>query len=369
MVDLQLQKPTRHRYRRRARTVVATSFAFFAAMQIGLLLAIEFVWPVPRDPLYGRKLRQLDERLAEAPPDSLLVLLLGSSRVFNGVDANTLERELGAAVGRPVTVYNFGLSAAGPLTEMIVLNRLLSAGIKPDLVLVELFPAMMTDHQPLLEADAIATSRLWHCDLSLLRRCDASFAGVWQAWWRRALTPCHTYRYGLLGAFSTAWLPAAGWGTAYAPIDPKGWQCIDAEACPPESRPGAVLVARVKYRPALDDFRLGTGARAMQETLQLCRRERIRAALVVMPEGKDFQSWYSPHARASLAAFAERLAADQRVPVIDARSWMPDSEFFDSHHLLTGGAVRFSQRLSGPTAGMLDSDGVATVAAPTVLRR
>lgn len=369
MVDLQLQKSPSRRYRRRARTVVTSTILGFTAIQLALLLAIEFVWPQPRDPLYGRKLDQLQKRIAVSPPGTPLVILLGSSRVFNGVDPGTLEREMAASLGKSVTVYNFGLSAAGPMTEMVVLNRLLSAGIKPDLVLLELFPAMLADHQPLLEADAIATSRLWHCDLNLLGRCDESFSAVSKAWWRGAVIPCHTYRYGLLGTLSTAWLPAAGWGTAYAPIDSNGWQCIDADTCPPESRPVAVLVARGKYGHALEDFRLGPGARAVQETLELCRRNRIRAATVLMPEGNEFQSWYSPEAQDSLRTFVEKLPVNQLVPVIDARSWMPDDEFFDSHHLLSGGAVRFSEQLSRPTAGLMAGDGVATVAAPMTIRR
>jgi hypothetical protein len=79
--------------------------------------------------------------------------------------------------------------------------------------------------------------------------------------------------------------------------------------------------------------------------LELCRAERIPVALVLMPEGSDFRSWYSAGASGQVNAFLEGLCQEFGVALIDAREWLPDEGFCDSHHPVPEGAERFSARL------------------------
>jgi hypothetical protein len=76
----------------------------------------------------------------------------------------------------------------------------------------------------------------------------------------------------------------------------------------------------------------------------LCRQQNIATTLLVMPEGPEFQSWYAPAARAEIDTYLSRLSRDYGIPLIDARSWLPDTAFFDSHHLHPDGATAFTQR-------------------------
>jgi hypothetical protein len=65
-----------------------------------------------------------------------------------------------------------------------------------------------------------------------------------------------------------------------------------------------------------------------------------------MPEGEAFRQWYPPGAGERLDAYVRGLADEFGVPVIDARRWMRDEDFWDGHHLLPGGAAAFSRRLA-----------------------
>jgi hypothetical protein len=79
--------------------------------------------------------------------------------------------------------------------------------------------------------------------------------------------------------------------------------------------------------------------------LTICRRRNIRALLLLMPEGSEFRSWYPPGSGPLIDRYLAVLGRQYGVPVIDARKWMADRYFFDSHHLLSKGATQFTQRL------------------------
>jgi hypothetical protein len=64
--------------------------------------------------------------------------------------------------------------------------------------------------------------------------------------------------------------------------------------------------------------------------------------LVLMPESTEFATLYGPGSNDRLMAFMRSL----NVPFTDARDWVPDHEFADGHHLLTGGASIFTERFT-----------------------
>jgi hypothetical protein len=94
------------------------------------------------------------------------------------------------------------------------------------------------------------------------------------------------------------------------------------------------------------NFRLGkTQYRAIHELFDLCRREKIPSALVLMPEESRFRSWYSPEAKTAVRNLLDELRQTYGVKCIDAQSWVPDDDFEDGHHTLLGGAVIFTRRI------------------------
>ena len=73
--------------------------------------------------------------------------------------------------------------------------------------------------------------------------------------------------------------------------------------------------------------------------------EGLKVALVTMPEGSDFRGWYPPGSWAAIKQFLNDLEHEFEVPWINARDWVADDDFSDSHHLLPTGATVFTQRL------------------------
>src|SRR3954468_2991079 len=155
------------RERARARLALASALACFVAAQLAFVLAAEWWQPKLRDPEYGRKLERLRSRLAENPRSRPLIRTLGSSRVSMGIRPDCLPPCAGPE-GQTPLVFNFGICRFASLGELLCLRRLLSNGIRPDVVIVEIWP-------PLLVLDAnqvqvLDPNRLSRQDLALLQR-------------------------------------------------------------------------------------------------------------------------------------------------------------------------------------------------------
>src|SRR5262249_42901843 len=104
-------------------------------------------------------------------------------------------------------------------------------------------------------------------------------------------------------------------------------------------------VALRQYQPycVASNFSQGE-VRALEDILALCRREKIPVQLLMMPEGKPFRDLYSAEARQTLATLLRQIQASWGVRVVDARDWVDDDGFWDTHHLLDVGAHRFTDR-------------------------
>ena len=53
-----------------------------------------------------------------------------------------------------------------------------------------------------------------------------------------------------------------------------------------------------------------------------------------------------PGVEEELQGFLNGLREEFGVGVVDARTWVADGEYSDSHHLLQSGAARFTERLT-----------------------
>jgi len=324
----------------RPRKALAWAAAAFCTVQLTLAAAIEFHARGLRDPVYGRKLDQLQARLAAAPAGVPLVLALGSSQTFDGFDAELLESRWQSSSGRQAIVYNFGLPGAGPLSELLVLKRLLREGIRPDLLLIEVTPALMHGaEQVAMTGDRLALDEL--ASAAPLASGDDHFIA---RRWLRSLIPFHTHRESLLRAFSPAWAPPRRWGMTFQPFGPYGWEGI-----PPTSEAERAAYAAVicdAYRGILGGGRLDDrSCDYLRQLLDVCRRERLEATLVVMPAASEFRGLSSTAMQSAVEAHLADLASEYSISCIDARDWMADGDFFDSQHLMAAGARAFTEKL------------------------
>jgi hypothetical protein len=127
-------------------------------------------------------------------------------------------------------------------------------------------------------------------------------------------------------------------------VDEYGWE-IQFKEVTAEQRDYFTRITHGQYDPALADSQLARqSARALGDLLDLCRKEGIPVALVLMPEASYFRACYAPAVNAFLHDFLTGVQQHWHVPLIDARQWIEDKYFWDGHHLLPAGAAVFTDR-------------------------
>jgi hypothetical protein len=300
-------------------------------------------------------LRQLVSQQPERP----LLLMLGSSRGCWAFRAGCLDGMPDSA-GRPMRVYNFGIPATGPIHQLFFLRQLLAEGIRPQFLLVEFLPPLMCEAQrgALTEEgmtgfETLSTHRFLEWWPYLHRPGKRA-----RLWLEGRIAPWYAFRrqiqWELIALKEGRTLPP------YHAIDEWGWSILSPAPLSAEVRAHNLETARGGYSPGLNQFHLGKKpTQAVRQVLDLCRRERIPAALVVMPESSAFRSWYSDEARKVLGDLLDELSKTYGVEVIDAQRWLADEDFEDGHHTLYHGADVFTSRLRAELPRLLSQSQAA----------
>jgi hypothetical protein len=334
--------------RPRARRAVLAGLALVLLAQVGLNLALDTVAPHLRDPEYGHRAHRLAE-LARTRGSRPLVVVLGSSRTQMGVS----PADLGLGADGPV-VFNMGQAGAGPPHQLLNLQRLLAAGVRPDAVLAEVMPPALTQDGPAERAFFPTVRRLGYADLGRLAPyCDDPDV-LRRDWAAGRVCPWYSLRFYLMSHLLPGFLP---WQRRvdfqWRMVDGLGWSGYPFETVPDAERAKGTAAARKSYEDTLAAFRVAPlPDRTLRDLIGLCRREGIRVGLVLLPEGPTFRGWYPPATRRVLGDYLAGLSRECGVPVFDASDWLPDDgAFADGHHLLKPGARAYSRRFGTECLG------------------
>ncbi len=326
---------------RRAWWTIACAAGALAVLQIVMLSCS--LSAAHRDPDYGGRLRRLRQRLRAVSADRQLVVVLGSSRVEQGLFARSLDVPLTEQLGRPVVVANFGRPGQ-VLLEQLTYERLRRDGMKPNLAVFEILPAWFHEDWPLgdLNPEVLPESRLSWIDLEVLQRhARKQRSDLRQTWVKALPNALYDQRLRLISRFcpglvSTQWRLSDGRVAEELP---------DPHPRTPEQRRRGLENARSLYGGTVSGFRLGgPGCVILREILAACRRDGIPTALLLMPEGPEFRGWYGPGAMDHLRVWLNQLTVEFGAPVLNTREWMAEDDFVDSHHLTRDGARRFTAR-------------------------
>jgi hypothetical protein len=339
---------------RRARSAVLAALAGFALLQGGLLAAVE-AWPRLRDPMYGDKAARMQRRFAAAEPGAAKVVLLGTSRTGYGFDAKRCEAVLRDELGRPAVCFNFGIPSSGPVTHNLYLKRLLAEGVRPDLLLLEVLPPLLADCGPqpreacFMNVDRLLGPGELYAALGYGCLNMNAIEGRRETAW----VPWYELRFALLGRVVPSW---NHWGLRHdwsRCADEAGWSEPEPSVSKERWALGTVH-AWGEYGALLQHFRPGgPAAAALRDSLATCSQAGIPVALVLMPEATIFRAFYGPGSDERLLVFLSVLRQEFGVPVIDARPWVDDGDFRDTHHLLLPGAKVFTERLAREVAPLL----------------
>jgi hypothetical protein len=360
-----------------------------------ILLQLALGWGIEneislRDPEYHQLERTLRERLAENPHKDLL-LFVGSSRFTNGIDARRLNEhpEWGHYL-----VFNFGIPTAGPTLERIMIDRLLDRDIVPKIIYLEvLLTHLNAGPQQQLDQKMIDAARLSYSELRFA--CESGFAedtqgstnarswetsrnshrsadvpsshrsgnarsSLWGQWLSSRLLPMRRHQKELHDFIA---LDAPSSGAYFSDASSSDTPSSDAKQMERAdhhddygTRMRNVLIhtpeqmkalALRQYGRYLESFAVAQGPYyRLLQTIELCRQRGIEVVLVVMPEGQEFREGGGTEIIQKREAFIERIRREANVPLIDARHWCVNDDFYDGHHLSVQGAARFTARLS-----------------------
>ncbi len=230
------------------------------------------------------------------------------------------------------------------MTELLLWRRLRRDGVRPNLLLVEVLPGLLSEARTVYEGSGkrMPADRLRWTDLSLLERYQSGARPDLRRDVALAETATlYTHRFGILHALAPFLLSDHGAslvalpGPAFMPNDPS-----------PGERAKALDFARRQYVPTLPQADPdGPAGRVLRELLASCRQARVPVALVLMPEGPTFRSWYSAGTLPKVRQWLEQVCREDGAGFVDAEEWIGEDDFLDSHHLLHRGAVKFTERL------------------------
>lgn len=323
-----------------AQTALICGLLTFAVLQLTAGVIIDRWWPGVRHPEYGRKLTLLRAQAAVHQGEPLL-LALGTSRTAFGFCAAANGDETGWQ-------FNFGLTGIGPVQELICFRRLLAEGLRPVRLLIEIHPAFLHQTSNWCEARAIDVRKLDASDLAVVVRYAFEPAELIWRWTVCRLSPWYSYRTELLDRLAPAWTDKAHRRDEQmlADTDSYGWSRYPVRPADDAERNRLGRFCAGLYTAPLSDFEVSDlPRRAIAEMIDLCRREQIDAALVLMPEGERFGELYTPQAQQRLDAYLSRLRETDGTPIFDCRRWCGDEQFCDGQHLLPEGAAAFTARL------------------------
>jgi hypothetical protein len=333
--------------RRKACRALVWTLVVFAAVQGIVAVYLLWVRPELRDPEFEPVRHGLQARLATLP-NRPLVLILGTSRAATMFRPNALPPP---PAGQPAPlVHNCAFLASGPIRELLMLRRFLADGVRPDWLLVEIWPAYLVQRGVYWEDATNVRRDLRAVDWPVVSNYFSKLTDARSLLLTNVLVPSFAYRRRLLEELAPDLLPPEKpnpfvWVNPPRPADEAGW--MKAPGVRVEAKAGAfnASVFRVGFARLSNPFEVYPPAdRALRDLLTLASRHGARVALVLYPDHSDLRDGGSAQIAEAYRAYLAKLSAEFGVPVIDVRDWIADGEFTDPTHAHASAAGPFTER-------------------------
>jgi hypothetical protein len=301
------------------------------------------------DPTFEFRYNRLEQCLHQAP-GSPLVLVVGSSRPATGFSPTALA-DWRPRQGPAPVVFNYAVLGGGPVRDLLIYRRLLARGIRPDLLLVEVWPVFWSQECVYAERASVLEGDLHLCDLPVLaHQYQQGWAGFTKVC-EQTLSPLLHNRLEFLNAYAPFLLhrnAEAGVDAArmrWRALDPWGWLPITWPKEPAEAFAAKLEEARRTTQPGLANFQWSPEVDwTVRRLLDTCQEQGTRVVFFLMPEHSSLRSWYTPRTHAVVHDHLLRLEKEFGTPIVEARDWVADEDFADYCHLLPSGAEAFSAR-------------------------
>jgi hypothetical protein len=279
----------------------------------------------------------LHDRVSENP-DKPVCLVIGSSRTVVSFMPERLGPIYDANENR-VLCFNYSHFGAGPRMNMMQVHRALRDGVRPSHVIVELIPGFLAH-------DDLPTNQIAVADIPYLWPFTNQLRLIGQESLLR-LNDVNRTRTSLLRWAAPEFVTrseAEREPTLYPLGGDNKWGRLDVPTDKERAMLHGLAVARFRHR--MMTFHVDPKlAAAMTELVAFGQRQGICVLVLLTPENSEYRSWYGPGAEVEVQQCLSELRSQFHVPIVDARTWMPDEKFTDPHHLNGEGAKEFTARL------------------------
>jgi hypothetical protein len=340
----------RHRLREwRSLAGLVAGLVLFVLASAGLYRLLHTRLTTWRDPFHARRLACLRHR-ALAAPRPRTVVLFGSSRTHYGVRAGSLERRLRWEHSGPVVAFNLGKPGAGPVMVLYTWQRMCRAGVRPDLVLVEVSSFQLPDSSARSDTSEVVlpATTLSADDLPFVEQyAPARLEQLREDWLTCRAAPWLGYRRVLVSSVLPRLLPP---GQRHQPIAMIN-DCGDGpDWVSPGTAEGRLRATRATVESLAGYFAEPVPgerpARALHQLLRECHERGVRVVLLLPPEAELLRQAFPAAAVRQAERFVEELAREHGAAVVDARGWLPrEDDLADGVHPTPAGAERFTERL------------------------
>ncbi len=341
------QPITRHRnskkrsQRHSALLAVVSGLALYGCIHLLCLANIEHSTEL-RDPVFYDKSMSLTQSRRAAPGDATHLVMLGSSRTLLGFHANYAEEVFHNETGKALEAFNFGIPATGPIYHWLCYQRLRALNLLPDVLFVEVLPSMLHDPGTPLEVQFLPAERLNTQEFQHLQQFGYPIWHTNRNYWQQRVNPVWECRFSILARISPSWLP---WNLRYdwgRNTDSHGWATPPRQQITAEERIEREAQVQQEYASTLATLQpQGKPLAALQDIIACCRADGVQVMLVLMPEAESFQAMYPAGLQSVIEAQLNQLG----VPIVNARDWLMEDDFYDGHHPFERGARKFTERL------------------------
>jgi len=272
------------------------------------------------------------------PPD---IVFFGSSRFQSQIDADTIEQELArTTTSRPPFVLNAGISYGEPVVFDFLVTRLLDAGVRPSIAVIEVSPETVSRRNIALEVHVTR-----------------------QFTWANALDslPHMVYSGGFSRLLSARFIPVYLFRHEFRrwAIEGSGLQfllCCPVDSTRPSPRAQAPAVAKTPRTEQLKEgasvtrsrlryFKVGgLSARALERLLARYKSLGVTTILLGVPISSPSRAEYVPEIDGEFLAYMQKLREIYGLYFVDYRDRVPD-EFFRSAYYTTAQGTLYVSRL------------------------
>jgi hypothetical protein len=333
-------------FRKQSRRALGWALGLFFVGQFAAGFVLDYAAPLTRFPSAGRV-----ARFAEQQPKSPDVVFLGSSRTGGGIHAGEMNGLLAAEFpGDPPRVLNAAAPGGDPITAEFMLDVLTRRGVRPKVVVLEVWPEAFNRRNPFVSLHAIRQFD-WG---------DApGYAGdivrgkaVW-LYLQARLVPVYTHRKEILANLraEAGAAPTVARHTPARPLDagPLDWERILRTPAGDAQSIGATQ-ASAEVRKWLTPYAMtGSAMAALERILDRCRRDDVSVILATYPTYSAHRQEYTAEIEGQFQAYMDRLCAEYGCQFCDGRAWVPDAMFRDLLHVTPDGGKRYTRQFAETT--------------------